>query len=138
MNAEKNEGLFLQFVMSLMQSGMIQLGKVMNPMTQKVERDLDGAKATIDMLMMLKEKTSGNLSQTEQNFLTNALSSLQMNYVDELDAEKKHVKSEKAGGEEPGKETPPEQPAEEKAAGAPPDQEEDSAGSTADAETEQK
>ena len=111
MNAERNEGLFLQFVMSLMQSGMIQLGKVMNPMTQKVERDLHGAQATIDMLMMLKDKTKGNLSKTEETFLTNALSSLQMNYVDEVEAEakkpagKEAAKSEqKEDGESAGKE----------------------------------
>ena len=88
-DTEKNEALFLQFVMSLMQSGMMQLGKFMNPMTQKIEKDLLGAGATIDMLVMLRDKTEGNLTKSEGEFLTSAISSLQLNYVDELEEEKK-------------------------------------------------
>jgi hypothetical protein len=106
-DAEKNEALFLQFVMSLMQSGMMQLGKVINPMTQKIEKDLRGAEATIEMLVMLRSKTEGNLTKTEEDFLTNAISSLQMNYVDELESEKKQE-------QEPA-ETPPEEPGAEEA-----------------------
>jgi len=79
-----SEQLFLQFVLGLAHSGMVQLGKVMNPVTQKVERDLDAAKATIDLLMLLRDKTKGNLSKAEQEVLASSLSSLQLNYVDEM------------------------------------------------------
>ncbi len=82
---KKEEIIFMQFVIGLSQSGMMQLGKIMNPMTQKIEKDLHAAQATIDMLCMLREKTKGNLSKSEEDILTNSISSLQMNYVDEAD-----------------------------------------------------
>jgi outer membrane biosynthesis protein TonB len=75
---------FIQFVSSLYSSCMFQLGKIMNPITGKVEKDLNGAKATIDMLRMLEAKTQGNLSEREKNALTDALSNMQMNYIDEV------------------------------------------------------
>ena len=76
--------LFMQYVAGMMQSGMMQLGKIMNPMTQKVEKDLNGVKYVIDMLTMIRKKTEGNLDEDEQEILKNALSTLQLNYVDEV------------------------------------------------------
>ncbi len=84
---KKEEIIFMQFVMGLSQSGMMQLGKIMNPMTQKIEKDINAAGATIDMLCMLREKTKGNLSKYEEDILANSISSLQMNYIDEQKAE---------------------------------------------------
>lgn len=94
-NNEVNQALFLQLTMSLMQTGMMQLGKIMNPMTQKIEKDINAAKATIDMLIMFRSKTAGNLKKDEEEFLGNAISSLQMNYVEELSTENKEKPSEK-------------------------------------------
>jgi hypothetical protein len=48
-----------------------------------VERDLLQAKITIDMLDMIKEKTSGNLEEDEKRILDTVLMELRMNYVDE-------------------------------------------------------
>ena len=87
-NNEKNQILFMQFVMSLSHAGMIQLGKVINPVTSKIEKNLAEAKATIDMLIMLREKTKNNLDKTEEQFLASSISSLQLNYVDEVESEK--------------------------------------------------
>jgi sorbitol-specific phosphotransferase system component IIBC len=56
-------------------------------MTQKIEKDVNAASATIDMLCMLREKTKGNLSKYEEDILANSISSLQMNYVDETEKE---------------------------------------------------
>lgn len=78
--------LFVQFVFGLMQSGMMQLGKLMNPVTQKLEKDLPAAQNTIDLLIMLRTKTRGNLDKTENDLLNGAISSLQLNYVDEVEA----------------------------------------------------
>ena len=75
---------FIGFVSLLANSAMQQLGKLANPLTGKIERNLDGAKATIDMIEMLKAKTQGNLSPEEQQVLESNLSNLQLNYVDEL------------------------------------------------------
>jgi len=60
-----------------------QMGKLMNPITGKVERDLRQARITIDMIAMIQKKTSGNLSAEEKRLVDNILMDLQMNFVDE-------------------------------------------------------
>lgn len=74
---------FIQLVMGLHGSAWMMLGKVANPMTGKMDKSLDGAKATIDTLMMLKRKTKGNLAKEESDFLSNTIQQLQINYVEE-------------------------------------------------------
>jgi hypothetical protein len=76
--------LFLGLVFSLQAAAWMQLGKVMNPMTQKVQRDLPQAKETIDLLGALDEKTRGNLHADEARVLTQILYELRMNYVEEM------------------------------------------------------
>jgi hypothetical protein len=70
-----------------------QLGKVPNPLSGKIERQIDHAKLTIDMLIMLKEKTAGNLTEEEEKILLTTLSDLELNYADES-------KKESSGGDE--------------------------------------
>ncbi|MCX5752477.1 MAG: DUF1844 domain-containing protein, partial [Candidatus Krumholzibacteria bacterium] len=60
-----------------------QLGKLVSPITGKVERDLRQARITIDMLVMIREKTAGNLLPEEQRIINAVLTELQMNYLDE-------------------------------------------------------
>lgn len=55
----------------------------------KVERNLDMARFAIDTLETLREKTKGNLTDAESRLLDHVLYQLHLNYVDELDAEKK-------------------------------------------------
>ncbi|MDA0712209.1 MAG: DUF1844 domain-containing protein, partial [bacterium] len=81
---QKNEFLFMQMVMMFQGMAMQNLGKVMNPVTNKAERNLDQAKNMIDLLGMLEAKTKGNLGNNERNMLTHALYELRMNYVDEV------------------------------------------------------
>jgi len=78
-----HEMRFLSLVMSLHGSAWIALGKVANPMTGKVEKDLGAAQAHINLLETLKVKTKGNLSHEEEKMLSNYLSMLQLNYVEE-------------------------------------------------------
>jgi PBP1b-binding outer membrane lipoprotein LpoB len=98
-----SEILFLQLVSMFQVAAMQHLGKIVSPITNKVERELDQAKATIDILDMVKEKTEGNLSTTEEDFLTKALFELHMNYVDEVkrgrDVEEKAAGTEETEGE---------------------------------------
>jgi len=68
--------------MMLSTSAMQQLGKIVNPMTNKAEVSLEGAQVSIDMLNMLKEKTQGNLDAEEESMLNDVLASLQINYVE--------------------------------------------------------
>ncbi len=85
-----NSLLFQSLISMFQYQAMMQLGKLMNPSTQKAERDLEAAKMSIDILIMLQEKTKGNLSEDEANYIKRIIHELRMNYVDEL----KHSKKE--------------------------------------------
>ena len=80
----RDAALFLQLVLGLQQSAMISLGKLMNPITRKVETDLETARATIDTLGAIDARTRGNLEPDEARVLQQVLSELRLNYVDEL------------------------------------------------------
>ncbi len=82
-HTEKQRFLFMQLVFSLHSATMQQLGKVKNPLSDTIERDLQGAQGSIDMLEMIRDKTKGNLSSDEEKFLTQILHELRLNYVDE-------------------------------------------------------
>ena len=80
---QKHQYLLAQLVIIFQAAAMQQLGKVKNPVTDKIERDLEAAQSSIDMLDMLKEKTKGNLTADEERLLTNVLMDLKLNFVDE-------------------------------------------------------
>jgi hypothetical protein len=85
---------FLALVMSLATAAWSQLGKIPHPNTQKLEKDLEQAKMSIDFLRMLLEKTEGNLKPKEKELLTNAVTDLELNFADEA---KKPAPSERKG-----------------------------------------
>ncbi|MFH1046038.1 MAG: DUF1844 domain-containing protein [Candidatus Omnitrophota bacterium] len=91
--ADLNEVLFIQYVSILTNAAMQQLGKIMNPVTGKMERNLEAARATIDLLTMLKEKTQGNLNAREEKVIANGLANLQLNYADEVNRLKQENQS---------------------------------------------
>ena len=72
---------FSFFVTTLSLQASIDLGEVPNPVTNKKEENLIQAKFLIDTLGMLKEKTKGNLTPEEANFLENVLYELRMQYI---------------------------------------------------------
>jgi len=71
-------------VMGIQSSAWIFLGKVQNPMTGKLDKDLGQANIAIDTLAMLKDRTRGNLKPEEDKYLSQALAQLQLNYLDEV------------------------------------------------------
>lgn len=75
---------FLSLVMSLATAAWSQLGKIPHPATQKIEKDLQQAQVSIDFLRMLVNKTKGNLTEKEEELLKNAVTDLELNYVDEM------------------------------------------------------
>lgn len=75
---------YFQLVLSLQGAAMQQMGKVTSPLTGKVERDMDMAKNSIDMLEMVERKTRGNLSDDERKLIEHVLYELRLNFVDEL------------------------------------------------------
>jgi len=89
MEKQINEHAFNGLVSSLYLACWQQLGKVANPITNKVECNLDQAKSSIDILVMLREKTKGNLTTDEDKMINQVIAVLQMNYVEELNKEKK-------------------------------------------------
>lgn len=97
--AEKDRILFSQLIITFYDSAWQSLGKIMNPITGKVERNLDIARNSIDILDMLKRRTAGNLSPEETNFIDHALYQLKMNYVEEVEADKKAKAGAEATGE---------------------------------------
>ncbi|MCS7150901.1 MAG: DUF1844 domain-containing protein, partial [Endomicrobia bacterium] len=85
---EKNEiNLFIALITSLASTCWMQLGKVPNPMTNKIEKELENAKFTIDLLRMLKDKTQGNLTADEERLLLSVIADLELNYADEVKKE---------------------------------------------------
>jgi hypothetical protein len=74
---------FATFVVSLNASALLHLGAIEDPTTGKTEKNLPMAKQTIDILSMLQEKTTGNLSQDEEGLLKNILYDLRIIYVKE-------------------------------------------------------
>lgn len=86
MNKEKDEPKkiepnFSMFVSSLSMQTLIFLGEIDNPITHKKEENLDQARYMIDTLVMLKQKTKGNLTANEANLIDNVLYELRMKYT---------------------------------------------------------
>jgi hypothetical protein len=80
----KHSALFTQLVMMLQAAAMQHLGKLKHPASGAVERNLDAARAVIDMIEMMRAKTTGNLSEDETRFIGQVIQELQLNYVDEV------------------------------------------------------
>jgi len=83
---EKNTAqLFMQLVIQNQQMAMIALGKIKNPVTDKMDKNIEFAKLSIDTLDMLLVKTKGNLLEYEEKFLTETLNQLKITYAQEVD-----------------------------------------------------
>ena len=76
--------LFVALIVQLHYGAWVQLGKVSDPVSGKPARNLESAKASIDLLGALQEKTRGNLHEEEEKLLSRLLLELRMNYVEEL------------------------------------------------------
>jgi len=84
-SAKDLEMTFERFLASLYMSAMMQLG-MMHEEGGQPRIDLIGARQTIDTLGLLQEKTKGNLTAMESNFLQNCLYELRMAYVEVTNA----------------------------------------------------
>ena len=84
-SAKEFEMTFERFLASLYMTAMLQLG-LMHEQGGQPRIDIIGARQTIDTLSLLAEKTKGNLTPAEQNFLQNSLYELRMAYVEVTNA----------------------------------------------------
>jgi hypothetical protein len=108
---QKEEALFMQLILTFQMAAWQQMGKVKNPMTDKIERNLEQARFSIDILEMIRKKTEGNLAEYEKQFLSKSISELQLNYIDEAEKEKKEKAQEETDkrAEEKKKDKQPEE-----------------------------
>jgi len=72
---------FSTFIMSLTSSAFYHLGDMPDPSTGKKEVNLPAVQQTIDMLIMLREKTKGNLKEDEEKLIEQLIYELQVKYV---------------------------------------------------------
>lgn len=79
--AAPNEIDFSTLIFSLATGAIINLGLAPDPVTKKVQKNIELAKQNIDILEMLKAKTKGNLTPEESQLMENLLSEVKLKYV---------------------------------------------------------
>lgn len=75
------EADFRSFLTGLVMQGFMFMGEIPEPVSKEKRKNLPQAKYIIDILMMLREKTKGNLSEEEDGLLEGAIHELQMKYL---------------------------------------------------------
>lgn len=75
------EVTFTSFVLSLNTTALYHLGELSHPETGERNIDLELVKHTIDTLVLIGDKTKGNLDRDENELLTTILYDLKMRYV---------------------------------------------------------
>jgi hypothetical protein len=75
------EVTFPAFIMSLNTSALYHLGEIGDPATGKKIVDLDLAKHAIDTLVLMQNKTKGNLTEDETELLKNMLYDIKIRFV---------------------------------------------------------
>ena len=92
---------FISFITDMITTAHLYLQGFKDPETDKVIINLGLAKRMIDTLEMLEEKTKGNLSAPESNYLANSLYDLRMGYVRAVNSQKDDPEQDTAPEEEP-------------------------------------
>jgi hypothetical protein len=111
--AAADEARFVQLVAMFQMAAMQHLGKLPSPATNAVERDLEQARATIEMLEVLHRKTQGNRTRAEDAWFDKVLFELRMNYVDEVRSDESKARAgetEKGAADTAGTREKPEGP----------------------------
>ena len=80
--SDVHEADFINYISGLAYQAMVFMGEIPNPVTNINEKDLEQAKFVIETLILLQEKTKGNLTGKESDVLNTAAYELQMKYVE--------------------------------------------------------
>ena len=72
---------FSSLILSLSSTAFLHFGEIPDPGTGEKKKDLALAKHAIDTVAMLKEKTEGNLTEEEKQFIENILTDLRWHFV---------------------------------------------------------
>ena len=75
--------LLVNLILMFQTAALQHMGKLKNPVTNTIERDLHQAQFSIDLLDTIHTKMKGNLSPDEERMFSNVLQELRLNYVDE-------------------------------------------------------
>ncbi|MAV64319.1 MAG: hypothetical protein CBD97_01115 [Pelagibacteraceae bacterium TMED237] len=91
----ENNHLFITLISSLSSQAWIQMGKIKNPVSDKIEKNLEAASMSIDMLVMIQDKTKNNLDEYEEKLLNQSIKDLKMNFVLEQNSPKEDKEDKK-------------------------------------------
>lgn len=80
-DGQHSEINFASFIASLATQALMQMGEMPAPEGMELPKDIQAAKQTIDIISMLKQKTSGNLDAQENYFLEEMLHSLRLSFL---------------------------------------------------------
>ncbi len=72
---------FTNFLEPLIAQAYMSLGMLPNPYQQQTKADVGSARQMIDIISLLQEKTAGNLTPDEEEFLNTYLGELKLAYV---------------------------------------------------------
>ena len=78
---QKLEASFSLLIMSIASNATMALGLTADPSTGKIEVDKNLARFNIDLLSVLKDKTTNNLTSDESGLLNHILQDLQMKFI---------------------------------------------------------
>lgn len=81
---QKDELLLTQLILMFQTAALQQMGKLKNPLSDKIEQDLSQAQISIDMLDMIHRKMEQRLTANEERLFANVLRELRLNYVEEV------------------------------------------------------
>ncbi|MBI4811634.1 MAG: DUF1844 domain-containing protein [Ignavibacteriales bacterium] len=81
---KKDEFLLIQLILMFQTAALQHMGKLKNPISDKIEQDLPQAQISIDILDMMYNKMKANLTPEEERMFTTVLQELKLNYVDEV------------------------------------------------------
>lgn len=81
-NGDATLASFSSFLMSLATTAAVHFGELGDPLTGHTEVNLPAAGQIIDIIAMLQEKTKGNLTSDEQQFIDGVLYELRLRYIE--------------------------------------------------------
>jgi len=97
----KHDQVLLTLAMNLQGGAMVQLGKLADPVSGEVTRNLDGARYAIDVLEMLQAKGRDNTDAEIIGMLDRLVMDLQLNYMDEMKKDQAQSADETESDDEP-------------------------------------
>lgn len=78
---QKMEASLSVLIMSIASSAVMAMGLAPNPQSGEIQTDKNLARFNIDLLLVLQDKTKGNLTSDESKFLNDLVIDLQMKFV---------------------------------------------------------